>query len=340
MRSSRQTLKLTLLRATPVILFALVLILFSSLSSRFLSAQNFANIVTQASSVAVMAIGMTFVLLLAGVDLSVGAAMYVSAATLGICLPGLPIPLAFVLMAGLGALFGAVNASFIVGLRVAAFVTTLATLFIGRGVALWLSTTRTILAPERILAFGEGTMFGVSLAVWVLVVVFAVAFWVERATPFGRYLYAIGSDPEGARKAGIQVRQVMFAVYVFCGMLAGIGGFISWSQTAAAATTFGYGMEFPVIAAAVLGGTSLSGGRGSVIGSVFGAVLIQTVQNGLVLINANPYIYPLVTSSIIFVAVFLDSQRTRVLERLTRRQIRTEAVGGVVMEVKDKVRAA
>jgi ribose transport system permease protein len=132
----------------------------------------------------------------------------------------------------------------------------------------------------------------------------------------------------------------MFAVYVFCGMLAGIGGFISWSQTAAAATTFGYGMEFPVIAAAVLGGTSLTGGRGSVIGSVFGAVLIQTVQNGLVLINANPYIYPLVTSAIIFIAVLLDSQRTRVLERLTRRQIRVDPVGVVVFQPKDKVRAA
>jgi len=340
MRSARQTLNLRLLRATPLVLFVLVLILFSSLSSRFLSAQNFANILTQASFVAVMAIGMTFVLLIAGVDLSVGAAMYVSAATLGVCLPGLPIPLAFLLMAGLGGLFGAVNASFIVGLRVAAFVTTLAMLFIGRGLALWLSTTKTILAPAQILTFGEGTLFGVSFAVWVLVVVFVVALWIERSTPFGRYLYAIGSDVEGARKAGIQVRRVTFAVYVICGMLAGVGGFVSWSQTAAAATTFGYGMEFPVIAAAVLGGTSLFGGRGSVIGSVFGAVLIQTVQNGLVLLDANPYIYPLVTSSIIFVAVLLDSQRTRLLERLTRRQIRTEPAGMVVVRPDDKVRPA
>ncbi len=103
-----------------------------------------------------------------------------------------------------------------------------------------------------------------------------------------------------------------------------MGGFISLSQTAAASTNFGYGVEFPVIAAAVLGGTSLFGGRGSVIGSVFGAVLIQTVQNGLVLLNVNPYVYPLVISGIIFVAVLLDSQKTQLLTRLTRRLIRTE----------------
>ena len=116
-----------------------------------------------------------------------------------------------------------------------------------------------------------------------------------------------------------------FAVYVLCGLFAGVGGFISLSQTAAASSNFGYGIEFPVIAAAVLGGTSLFGGRGSVIGSVFGAVLIQTVQNGLVLIDVNPYLYPLVIASIIFIAVLLDSQRTQLLTRLTRRLIRIEA---------------
>jgi ribose/xylose/arabinose/galactoside ABC-type transport system permease subunit len=116
----------------------------------------------------------------------------------------------------------------------------------------------------------------------------------------------------------------VFAVYVIAGLLAAVGGFISFSQIAAASSTFGLQKEFPVIAAAVLGGTSLSGGRGGVLGSVFGAILIQTVQNGLVLLNANPYLYPLVISSIIFLAVLLDSLRNRVLDRLTRRQIRIE----------------
>jgi len=239
--------------------------------------------------------------------------------------PSLPGIASLLVMAGLGAVFGAINATFIVKLKVIPFVVTIATLYVGRGLALYLSATRTVLAPQTVLSFGEGAWLGVSYAIWTLAILFVVALWIERSTPFGRYLYAMGADLDGARKAGIPVWGISFAVYVLCGVFAGVGGFISLSQTAAASSNFGYGVEFPVIAAAVLGGTSLFGGRGSVIGSVFGAVLIQTVQNGLVLLNVNPYVYPLVISGIIFIAVLLDSQRTQLLTRLTRRLIRTEA---------------
>jgi ribose/xylose/arabinose/galactoside ABC-type transport system permease subunit len=325
MQATRQTLGLTLLRATPAIMFLVILVLFSILSPRFLSPQNFANIVTQSAAMASMAIGMTFVLLIAGVDLSIGAAMYVSAILLMLYCPSLPGLASLLVMACLGGIFGAINATFIVKLKVIPFVVTIATLYIGRGLALYLSATRTVLAPQTVLSFGEGAWLGVSYAIWTLAILFVVALWIERSTPFGRYLYAMGADFDGARKAGIPVWGMSFAVYVLCGVFAGVGGFISLSQTAAASSNFGYGVEFPVIAAAVLGGTSLFGGRGSVIGSVFGAVLIQTVQNGLVLLNVNPYVYPLVISGIIFVAVLLDSQRTQLLTRLTRRLIRTEA---------------
>jgi ribose transport system permease protein len=299
-------------------------VLFSAMSPRFLEVQNFSNILTQSAHVAIIAIGMTFVLLIAGIDLSVGAAMYVSATVIGLYLPELSVPQAMLAMVAVGALFGAINAVFIVGLRIAAFIATLATLFIGRGIALYLSGTKMVFAADPILSFGQASFFGLSLAVWTFLAVFLVALWVQRCTPFGRYLYAIGSDADGARKAGIPVRRVTFTVYVLCGALAGLGGFVSFSQVAAASSSFGFQKEFPVIAAAVLGGTSLFGGRGSVVGSVFGAILIQTVQNGLVLLNANPYLYPIVVSAIIFVAVLLDSQRTRLLDQMTRRQIRLE----------------
>ena len=130
---------------------------------------------------------------------------------------------------------------------------------------------------------------------------------VLRETTFGRQIYAVGADPEAAAKAGIDVRRIVFSVYCICGVCAAIGGIVSASQVAAASSTFGYQKEFPVIAAAVLGGTSLFGGRGGVLGTVFGAVLIQTVENGLVMINADPYVYPLVISAIIFIAVLVDS---------------------------------
>ena len=147
---------------------------------------------------------------------------------------------------------------------------------------------------------------------------------VLKLTTFGRQVYAIGADPDAAAKAGINVKRIVFAVYCICGVCAAVGGLVSASQVAVASSTFGFQKEFPVIAAAVLGGTSLFGGRGGVVGTVFGAVLIQTVENGLVMTNANPYLYPLVISVIIFIAVFIDSSRTTVLERLERRKIRVE----------------
>lgn len=324
MQSTSTRASLAILRSAPALLFVAVIILFAILAPRFLEVQNFANILTQSANVAIVAVGMTFVLLLAGVDLSVGAAMYVCAVVAGLYFKDLPAPAAMALMVGIGALFGAINALFIVGLGVAAFVVTLATLFVGRGLALHLSQTKMVFAGDAVLAFGQGGFLGISYAVWTMAVVLLIAWWVQQWTPYGRYLYAVGADRDGARKAGIPVRRVVFATYVLCGALAGLGGFVSFSQVAAASSGFGLQKEFPVIAAAVLGGTSLFGGRGGVLGSVFGAILIQTVQNGLVLLNANPYLYPLVVSAIIFTAVLLDSQRTRILARLTRRQIRIE----------------
>lgn len=315
---------LAVLRVVPLLLFLGVVILFSALSPRFLQPENFANIFAQAANVAIVAVGMTFVLLLAGVDLSVGAVMYVGAVAVGLYLPGLSAPATLLAMVALGLAFGAVNGALVVGLGIAPFIATLATLFIGRGLALYLSGTAMVFAGDATLAFGQGSLFGIGLAFWLLGAVLLVALWVQQCTPFGRFLYAIGADPEGARKAGIPVRRVVFAVYVICGGLAAAGGFVSFSQIAAASSNFGFQKEFAVIAAAVLGGTSLFGGRGGVLGSVFGAVLIQTVQNGLVLVNANPYVYPVVVGGIILLAVLLDSLRARALDRLTRRRIRLE----------------
>ena len=150
--------------------------------------------------------------------------------------------------------------------------------------------------------------------------------WVTlRHTTFGRQIYAVGRRSRGRRQGRHRrAARIIFSVYCICGVCAGIGGLVSASQVAAAASTFGFKKEFPVIAAAVLGGTSLFGGRGGVVGTVFGAVLIQTVENGLVMTNADPYVYPLVISAIIFIAVLVDSLRTGILERLERRRIRVE----------------
>ncbi len=315
---------LLVLQNAPLLLFAVLVVVFGLMSDRFLTPINFVNIINQSSHIAIIAIGMTFVLLIAGIDLSVGANMYLSAAVLGVFLPGLPPILAFPVVVVLGLAFGMVNAFMITQLRVAAFITTLSTLFIGRGIALYFSGNKMVPFSKDVLTFGRTAYFGVPSAIWVFLLVLLIAFVALRFTAFGRQVYAIGADPDAAAKAGINVKRVVFSVYCICGVCAAVGGLVSGSQVAVASSTFGFQKEFPVIAAAVLGGTSLFGGRGGVLGTVFGAVLIQTVENGLVMTNANPYLYPLVISVIIFIAVFTDSSRTTVLERLERRKIRVE----------------
>lgn len=312
------------LRYAPLILFALLFITFGLLSHRFLSLANFLNIVTQATHVAVMAIGVTFVLLVRGVDLSVGSVMYLVAVVLGLYLADQPLAVAIPAILLVGLLAGAINAWFITYLKVAAFIVTLATLFIARGLALHLSGTKRVLQSDAVQTLGRSSALGIPWAIWILLAVSVVAWVVLSQTPYGRQIYAIGADPEAAGRAGIRVRPIVFSVFCICGACAAIGSLISASQVGAASATFGYQQEFPVIAAAVLGGTSLFGGRGGVVGSIFGAVLVQTTENGLVMLNANPYLYPLVNAAIIFLAAWVDGRRTALTERFERRMIRVE----------------
>ncbi|MEO8271791.1 MAG: ABC transporter permease [Aureliella sp.] len=147
--------------------------------------------------------------------------------------------------------------------------------------------------------------------------------WRLANSPWGRQLYAVGNNPMAAKKAGIRVEPILFSAYVICGACAALSGLVALTQTGAVSPSFGQQKEFAAIAAAVLGGTSLFGGRGSILpGTLLGALLFQTVENGLVILNADPYLYPMLLSAIIFVAVLLDSTRQRVIERVSRRMIR------------------
>jgi ribose transport system permease protein len=320
---SRQ-LAVFLLRYASLVLFGVIILVFAGLSDRFFDPRNFLNIVIQAAHVGILGIGMTFVLLTAGIDLSVGAVMYVSAALLGVHMVGLPLWLSFPVVCLIGIGFGAVNGFLVTQLRVAAFIATLSTLFIGRGLALYVTSTQMIIMQPATLDFGRMNWIGVPISVWIFLVVLATAWVVLTQTTFGRQIYAVGADPEGAAKAGINVKRILFAVYVICGLCAAIAGLVSASQVGTVSPTFAIQKEFAAIAAAVLGGTSLFGGRGSVLGTVFGAILIQTVMNGLVIINADPYIYPVVIATTIFIAVLVDSLRTHFLDRIGRRTIRLE----------------
>lgn len=316
------------LQWAPGVLFILLIGTFAALSPRFLSVDNLGAILVQSSWLVVVALGMTFVLLGAGVDLSVGAVMYLAAVAAGMGLPHAPVWVCLLSSLIVGGLFGAINASLVVRLGLPAFIVTLALLFVGRGLGLFFSSTRIVYANRAVADFGREVVWGIPAPLWIATAAVAAGWLLLNRTAFGPYLRSIGADAEGARRAGVPTRAITWSVYVICGALAGLGGFISFSQTSAASGAFGQNAEFLAIAAAVLGGTSLFGGRGHMWAPVIGAVLIMTVQNGLVMINANPYAYPVITGAVIFFASLLDSVRSRLQKRLERRSIRPESKAG------------
>jgi ribose/xylose/arabinose/galactoside ABC-type transport system permease subunit len=316
------------LKNTPLVLFVLLFIVFGVVSPNFFRYQSLENAVKQASYIGIVAVGMTFVLLTAGIDLSVGSNMYLSAATAGLMIEHFSLsPWTALLVCMLvGLCFGAVNAVIVTRLGVIPFVATLSTMVAGRGLGLMLTKSRAVNFPGSVTGIGAMQVFGVipcPVLIFATVVLFVWIFL--NRTNTGRQLYAVGNDREAARKAGVNTSRVLATAYIFCGLFAALGGFISVAQLGNVNAGFGRGDEFDAIAAAVLGGVSLFGGVGSVFpGVVIGAVLIQTVSAGLVAARIDLYLHPLVAAAIIFVAVLLDSFRNVQLKKLQRRYIRIE----------------
>ena len=315
------------LRYATATIFVAVLAWFGVQNPDFLSAESLGNIVKQSSFIGIAAIGITFVLLIAGIDLSVGAVMYLAPLIAGILMRdlgiGAPGGLATALLAG--AALGAINAAAIVGLGILPFIVTLATLFAFRGFGAFLTGSRQFDFEPAMREFGLASVAGVPVPVVFFAILAVGAHVVLSRTTFGRQVYAIGNDPEAARKAGLPVASVRFRVYVISGACAGLAGFVMISQIGRLDAGFGEGREFDVIAAAVLGGASLFGGIGSAFGAVFGATLIQTVKTGLVFTGVNLYLQPILMAAIIFLAVLIDSLRAHRLQQRKRRTIRPVA---------------
>ena len=305
----------TLSLAAPLILLAAVLIFFSLRSPGFRTLGSARNILVQSSSVAIVAVGMTLVMLTGGIDLSVGAIMFIAAAVagqlaLGKLIPTLgpaPITLCVAVILFIGLVMGAINALLIARCAMIPFIVTLAMLFVGRGLALQITQTRAINLPPSLLLVGQSSLLGIPLPIVLLIAVTAIVHFTLTQTPFGRQLYALGNNPDAARKAGLPVMRLLASVYVISGLCAALAGVVSVAQLGAVSPTFGSHREFAAIAAAVLGGTSLFGGRGNIFpGTVLGAILIQSVESGLTMTNADPYLYSIVIGGIIFLAVLTD----------------------------------
>lgn len=317
-----------ILQHMPVLLFVGLFLVFGLLSPQFLGVQSLMNIVKQASYIGILAVGMTFLLLTAGIDLSVGANMYVSAAAAGLLIEqiGVGLPVGIAVCVTVGVLFGLVNGLATVYLGIAPFIVTLGTLVAGRGVGHLLTGSRAVSYPDAILQIGSTQVFGVvPLPVVLFAIVAGAGHILLTRTGLGRRLYAIGHDKAAAEKAGVNTERALMTVYVACGVLAALGGLVSVAQMGIVNPGFGEEAEFDVIAASVLGGASLFGGRGTILpGTVLGTVMIEMIRSGMVFLQVEVYLQPLVIGAILFLAVLIDSIRNRQLERLGERTIRTE----------------
>ena len=287
--------------------------LFSLLSPHFLTAGNLMNIVLQVSIIAIIAFGMTYVLLLGDIDLSVGAIIALAGSASGLLLAhGAPVAVVVPAVLACGALLGAVNGSLSALLSIPSFIVTVATMGIFRGVAYITSDGMPVsVESDAFLWIGNGELLGVPVPVWILGVLLAVNHLVLAKTVFGRKVYLAGGNPEAALYAGIRVPRLRITIFMLSGLMAAIGGIMLTARLYSAQPNAALGWELDAIAAAVLGGTSLAGGFGTVIGTLIGALIIGVINNGMNLMSV-PYFYQLIVKGVvILVAVCIDVQAKR-----------------------------
>jgi ribose transport system permease protein len=285
------------------------------LSPSFIQTGNLLNVGRQVALYGIVSVGMTFVILTRGIDLSVGSIVGVVSVTTAMMLAGgVPIPLAMAAALALGALFGAVNGAGVVFLGMPPFIMTLGTLVMGRGIAMTIATGEPQSlgeAADRFYFLGGGFLLGIPVPIWIFGAIAAVAFTVLRHTPFGRQIYAVGSNAEAARLAGINVPKVLLSVYVVSGVLSALTALIFVSRLTVGEPTAGTNLELEAISIVVIGGTSLFGGEGGVIGTVIGAAIIALMANILNLLGISPFTQQIVKGAIILAAVGFEVMRHR-----------------------------
>jgi inositol transport system permease protein len=311
-----------LARFAPLIFLLVLMLVFAIIEPRFMSSINLFNVMRQVSITGLLAIGMTFVILTAGIDLSVGSLLafagLVAAAvakggmqdrfTVGDNTIGYGWPLAALAAIAVGLLGGLLQGVAITRLKVPAFVATLGGMSVFRGAALLFAAGGPISGFQpNFTWWGQGQIARVPVPVIIFLVAAVVAHVVLRYTRYGRRVYAVGGNPEAARLAGVNVQSIIWSVYVIMGFFAGLGSFVLSARLNSAEAVAGTGYELTVIASVVIGGTSLFGGAGSIFGTVIGTLLIGVLLNGLVLMNVNSYIQQIIIGIIIVLAVAFDT---------------------------------
>ncbi|EKF9279760.1 ribose ABC transporter permease [Vibrio cholerae] len=294
------------------LLFLVVVVSF--LNPNFFTVDNLLNILRQTSVNAIIAVGMTLVILTAGIDLSVGSVLALCGA-FAATLVAMEVPVLVAVPTALlaGAALGAISGIIIAKGKVQAFIATLVTMTLLRGVTMVYTDGRPISTgftdtADTFAWFGTGYALGIPVPVWLMVVVFVGAWYLLNHTRFGRYVYAVGGNESATRLSGINVDRVKIGVYAICGLLAALAGIIVTSRLSSAQPTAGMGYELDAIAAVVLGGTSLMGGKGRIMGTLIGALIIGFLNNALNLLDVSSYYQMIAKAVVILLAVLVDNK--------------------------------
>jgi ribose/xylose/arabinose/galactoside ABC-type transport system permease subunit len=314
--------------ATIAILVSLIIV-FATLSDRFLTIENFQNVSRSVSAIVIVGCAVTLVMIARGLDLSVGSVLAATAVTAAyLASTGTNLWLAYLLAILLGLALGALNGLFVVGLKVTPIISTLGTMNIARGIA-YLITPSAILVglPPEWASLGTGSFFGVPSPT-VFAIFFIIIFsWILNRTVLGRHVYAIGGNEEAARLAGVNVGRTLFLLYSVTGMSVGIAAIVLSSRLGSGDPNIGIGFEFDVIVAVILGGTSLAGGIGRISGTVIGALIVGFLSNGLNLVGVEPFWQYIAKGAALVVAVVLDRLAAR--EGTKPRQTKRDEKPGV-----------
>lgn len=303
-----------LIEQKSLIALLLLIVVVSFLNPNFFTIDNILNILRQTSVNAIIAVGMTLVILTAGIDLSVGSVLALCGAfAASLISMEVPVLLAVPIALLAGAILGAISGVIISKGKVQAFIATLVTMTLLRGVTMVYTDGRPISTgftdtADAFAWFGTGYALGIPIPVWLMVIVFALAWYLLNHTRFGRYIYALGGNESATRLSGINVARVKIGVYAICGLLAALAGVIVTSRLSSAQPTAGMGYELDAIAAVVLGGTSLMGGKGRVMGTLIGALIIGFLNNALNLLDVSSYYQMIAKAIVILLAVLVDNK--------------------------------
>lgn len=297
----------------PLLGFIFIFIMMAFINDNFLTANNLSNVARQVSINAIIAVGMTCAILTGGIDLSVGPVMALSGTiAAGLMMAGFPPEIGILGGLLVGALFGGLNGAFVAYAKMPPIIVTLATMGIARGLGLIYTGGYPISGlPKEFAFFGRGDVMGIQTPIIVMVVVYVFAYILLNKTPIGRYIYAIGGNEEAARLSGVRVSRYKLMVYTISGFTAAIAGMVLTSRLMSGQPNSGVGFELDAIAAVVLGGTAIAGGRGAIMGTLVGAMMLGVLNNGLNLMGVSPYVQNVIKGAIILLAIYISRSRDK-----------------------------